>query len=311
MIGLTGTSRLLKALADDTRLRVLHLLTQEELSGSDLMEVLNLGQSRVSTHLTLLKEVGLVVDRREGRRTIYSIAPGPTAGLLGEVLKENRGSPELAADLAGLEALREARRANKRAYFDRVAASFGEQLLPGRTWEGLARALLRLAPRARYADLGIGDGLLTLMLAEVADVVTAVDISGEMLSQLLLRAKQKGIGNIETVEGDIENLPLPDKSHDVVVLSQALHHAHDPLRALQEARRILVPGGTVLVIDLLAHNEDWVREKLEHVHLGFTEVDLERALATAGFSNANVGRAARDPQPPHFMTLVASARRGS
>jgi ArsR family transcriptional regulator len=311
MIGLTGTSRLLKALADDTRLRVLHLLTQEELSGSDLMEVLNLGQSRVSTHLTLLKEVGLVVDRREGRRTIYSIAPGPTAGLLGEVLKENRGSPELAADLAGLDALREARRANKRAYFDRVAASFGEQLLPGRTWEGLARALLRLAPRARYADLGIGDGLLTLMLAEVADVVTAVDISGEMLSQLLLRAKQKGIDNIETVEGDIENLPLPDKSHDVVVLSQALHHAHDPLRALQEANRILVPGGMVLVIDLLAHNEDWVREKLEHVHLGFTEVDLERALASAGFSNANVGRAARDPQPPHFMTLVASARRGS
>jgi ArsR family transcriptional regulator len=311
MIGLTGTSRLLKALADDTRLRVLHLLTQEELSGSDLMEVLNVGQSRVSTHLTLLKEVGLVVDRREGRRTIYSIAPGPTAGLLGEVLAENRGAPELAADLAGLEALREARRSNKRAYFDRVAASFGEQLLPGRTWEGLARALLQLAPRARYADLGIGDGLLTLMLAEIGDVVTAVDISGEMLAQLVLRAKQKGITNIETVEGDIENLPLPDSSHDVVVMSQALHHAHDPSRALQEARRILVPGGTLLVIDLLAHNEEWVREKLEHVHLGFTESDLERAIAGAGFTHVGVQRAARDPQPPHFMTLVASARRGS
>jgi ArsR family transcriptional regulator len=311
MIGLTGTSRLLKALADDTRLRILHLLTQEELSGSDLMEILNVGQSRVSTHLTLLKEVGLVVDRREGRRTIYSVAPGPTAGLLGDVLEENRGAPELAADLAGLDALREARRANKRAYFDRVAASFGEQLLPGRTWEGLARALLQLAPRARYADLGIGDGLLTLMLAEVADVVTAVDISGEMLAQLLLRAKQKGITNIETVEGDIENLPLPDASHDVVVLSQALHHAQDPLRALQESRRILVPGGTLLVIDLLAHNDEWVREKLQHVHLGFTEADLERTIASAGFTHASVQRAARDPQPPHFMTLVASARRGS
>jgi ArsR family transcriptional regulator len=311
MIGLTGTSRLLKALADDTRLRILHLLGQEELSGSELMEVLNLGQSRVSTHLTLLKEVGLVVDRREGRRTLYSIAPGPAAGLLGEVLQENRGAPELAADLAGLEALREARRANKRAYFDRVAASFGEQLLPGRTWEGLARSLLRLAPRARYADLGIGDGLLTLMLAEVAEVVTAVDVSPEMLRQLALRAKQKGIHNVETVEGDIEKLPLPDASHDVVVMSQALHHAHDPANALREARRILVPGGTLLVIDLLAHGEEWVRDKLEHVHLGFTEPELERLLATTGFVGAAIQRAARDPQPPHFMTLVASARRGN
>ena len=311
MIGLTSTSRLLKALADDSRLRILHLLTQEELSGSDLMEVLNLGQSRVSTHLTLLKEVGLVLDRREGRRTLYTIAAGPAAGLLGEVLDENRGAPELASDLAGLEALREARRVNKRAYFDRVAASFGEQLLPGRTWEGLARSLLRLAPRARYADLGIGDGLLTLMLAEVAEVVTAVDVSPEMLRQLALRAKQKGIGNIETVEGDIESLPLPDASHDVVVLSQALHHAHDPARALREARRILVSGGTLLAIDLLAHGEEWVREKLEHVHLGFTESELERLLASTGFVNVSVNRAARDPQPPHFMTLVASARRGS
>jgi ArsR family transcriptional regulator len=309
MIGLTGTSRLLKALADETRLRILNLLAQEELSGTDLMEILNTGQSRVSTHLNLLKEVGLVLDRREGRRTLYSIAPGPAAAVLDQVLRDNEGAPELAADLAGLEVLREARRAQKRAYFDRVAASFGEQLLPGRTWEGLARALLRLAPRARYADLGIGDGLLTLMLAEVADVVTAVDISPAMLEQLTARAKQKGIANIETVTGDIESLPLPDRSHDVVVLSQALHHANDPARALAEAHRILVPGGALLVLDLLAHGEEWVRDKLEHVHLGFTEPDLQRSIAGAGFVAVSVQRAARDPQPPHFMTLVASARR--
>jgi len=311
MIGLLGTSRLLKALADDTRLRVLHLLSQEELSGSDLMEILNMGQSRVSTHLNLLKEVGFVVDRREGRRALYSIAPGPAAGLLGQVLTENAGAPEFEADIAGLEVLREARRANKRAYFDRVAASFGEQLLPGRTWEGLARALLQLAPRARYADLGIGDGLLTLMLAEVAEVVTAVDLSPEMLAQLLARARAKEIDNIETVEGEIEDLPLPDASHEIVVMSQALHHARDPVRALREARRILVPGGRLLLIDLLAHNEEWVREKLEHVHLGFTEADLAAHIAAAGFEAPALQRAARDPQPPHFMTLVATARRAS
>ncbi|MCC7014676.1 MAG: metalloregulator ArsR/SmtB family transcription factor [Planctomycetes bacterium] len=310
MIGLNGTSRLLKAVADDTRLRILHLLTQEDLSGSDLMEVLNLGQSRVSTHLNLLKEVGLLVDRREGRRTMFAIAPGPAATLLDAVLRENGGSPEFAADVAGLEVLREARKAQKRAYFDRVAASFGEQLLPGRTWEGLARGLIHLCPRGRYADLGIGDGLLTLMLAEVASSVTAVDVSSEMLRQLQARAKQKGIGNIESVEGDIEDLPLPDASHDVVVMSQALHHARSPLEALSEARRVLVPGGALLVLDLLAHGEEWVREKLEHVHLGFTEPELGELLRQAGFTHVSIQRAARDPQPPHFMTLVASARCG-
>lgn len=310
MIGINSTSRLLKALADETRIRILHLLSQEDLAGADLMEILNVGQSRVSTHLNLLKEVGVVLDRREGRRTVYSIAPGPAAALLGQVLRDNHGSAEFAADLAGLETLRESRRAAKRAYFDRVAASFGEQLLPGRTWEGLARALIRLAPKGRYADLGIGDGLLTLMLAEAADVVTAVDVSPEMLRQLQARAKQKGLGNIETVEGDIEDLPLPDASHDVVVLSQALHHAQDPAKALREAHRVLVPGGSLLVLDLLAHGEEWVREKLEHVHLGFTEADLERQISQAGFTHAHVARAARDPQPPHFLTLVASARRG-
>lgn len=306
MIGLTGTSRLLKALADETRLRILHLLGHEELSGTDLMEILNMGQSRISTHVALLKEVGLVVDRRHGRRSLFSISPGPAAGLWEDVLEENRTGPELQADLAGLEALRERRKLESRAYFDRVAAAFGEQILPGRTWEGLARAVLQLAPRGRYADLGIGDGLLTLMLAEVAKSVTAVDISPEMLAQLRARAAKQGITNIETVEGEIEDLPLPDASFDVVVLSQALHHAVHPVRALGEARRILVPGGRLLVIDLLAHTEEWVRDQLQHVHLGFTEVALTELLAEGGFERTLVRRAARDPQPPHFMTLVAT-----
>lgn len=306
MIGITGTSRLLKALADETRLRILHLLGHEELSGTDLMEILNMGQSRISTHVALLKEVGLVVDRRHGRRSLFSISPGPAAGLWEDVLEENRTSPEFQADLAGLEALRERRKLESRSYFDRVAAAFGEQILPGRTWEGLARALLQLAPRGRYADLGIGDGLLTLMLSEVAKSVTAVDISPEMLAQLRARAAKQGITNIETVEGEIEDLPLPDGSFDVVVLSQALHHAVHPARALSEARRILVPGGRLLVIDLLAHTEEWVRDQLQHVHLGFAEVALGELLAEAGFERALVRRAARDPQPPHFMTLVAT-----
>ena len=115
MIGLTGTTRLLKALGDENRIRILSLLAQEELSGTDLMEILNMGQSRVSTHLALLKEVGLVQDRRAGRRSFYSIAPGPAAGFWEKVQGENRSAPEFAADTAGLVALRERRKKDKRA----------------------------------------------------------------------------------------------------------------------------------------------------------------------------------------------------
>ncbi len=307
MIGLTGTARLLKALGDETRMRILNLLAQEELSCTDLMEILNLGQSRTSTHLALLKEVGLVVDRRAGRRSFYSIAPGPAAGFWERTHEENKSTPEFQTDSAGLQALRTRRKAESRAYFDRVAASFGDELLPGRTWEGLARALLQLAPRARFADLGIGDGMLTLMLAENASLVTAVDISPEMLTQLQARARSKGLDNIELIESDIEDLPLPDESHDVVVASQALHHAATPARCLSEAHRILIPGGRLLVMDLLAHNEEWVRDKLQHTQLGFTENALAELIESAGFERVNVFRAARDPQPPHFMTLVATA----
>ncbi len=311
MIGLNGTSRLLKALADETRLRILNLLAEEELSTGDLMEILNTGQSRVSTHLALLKEVGLVQDRRHGRRSLYGIVPGAPATLAESALKQARQSPEFEADMAGLEALRDRRREDARAYFDRVAAEFSEQPLPGRTWEGLARGLLQLAPRGRYVDLGVGDGLLTMMLAEVASEVVAVDLSPQMLAQLRTRAAQKGIANIVALESDIARLALPDQSFDVAVLSQALHHCDDPLSALKEAQRVLVRGGRLLVLDLVAHGESWVKEQLQHRHLGFGEGELEHMLLEAGFERPCVRRAARDPQPPHFMTLVASATKGA
>lgn len=306
MMELAGSTRLLRALGDETRLRLLHLLSLEELSCSDLMEVLNMGQSRVSTHLNLLKEAGLVVDRRAGRRSLYTLAGGAVSAWVERAIAESRGAPEFEADAAGVVSLRARRQAESRAYFDRVAASFGEQILPGRTWEGLVRALLKLAPRTRYVDIGVGDGLLTLMLAEVAESITAVDISPQMLEQLRRRAAAKGIANLIAVEGELEDLPLEDASFDVAVLSQALHHAAAPERALAEARRVLAPGGRLLVIDLLAHTEEWVREKHQHLQLGFSEAQLAALCEGAGFSEVGVQRAARDPQPPHFMTLVAT-----
>lgn len=304
MMELPDSTRLLKALGDENRLRILNLLAREELHVSDLMEVLNLGQSRVSTHLNLLKEVGLVADRRAGRRSYYSTCSNTP--LLEEVLRTGRETPEFVADVAGLDALKERRRQESRSFFDRVAKGFGDENLPGRTWEGLCRSLLKLLPRGRYADLGIGDGLLTMMLAEVAEEVTAVDLSAEILNQLSQRASQKGLSNIVTVQGDIDELPLPDDDFDYAVLSQALHHSEHPARAIHEAVRILKPGGRMLVIDLLAHNEEWVREKLQDRQQGFTESKLHELLTNSGLEDVSVQRVARDPAPPHFMTLVAT-----
>ncbi|MCB9907290.1 MAG: metalloregulator ArsR/SmtB family transcription factor [Planctomycetes bacterium] len=303
---LASTTRLIKALGDETRLRLLHLCSLGELSVSEMMEILNMGQSRVSTQLTLLKEVGLLQDRRLGRRSLYSLGPAAKGEPVDSLLAGHSETIEFRDDVAGWEALLQRKEQESKSYFDRVASTFGEQELPGRTWEGLARALLHLAPRARYVDLGIGDGLLTLMLAEVAAQVTAVDLSPEMLSQLQLRAQKRGFSNIRYVEGRIEALPLDDAQFDVAVLSQALHHTDDPQTTLEEARRVLVPGGTLIVIDLLAHNEDWVRERLQHRLLGFTEPELEQRLQQAGFDHVRVSRVARDPSPPHFMTLLAT-----
>ena len=303
---LATRTRLIKALGDETRLRLLHLCSLGELSVSELMEILNMGQSRVSTQLTLLKEVGLLQDRKLGRRNLYSLGPQAHQEPCASLLQGQAESIELQDDRAGFDALQLRKEKESRSYFDRVASTFGEQELPGRTWEGLARAVLQLAPKARYVDLGIGDGLLTLMLAEVAESVTAVDLSPEMLHQLALRAQKRGVHNIECVEGRIEDLPLEDDLFDVAVLSQALHHVDDASIPLDEARRVLKPGGRVLVIDLLAHNEDWVRERLQHRQLGYTEPDLENLLKKSGFEQVHVARIARDPSPPHFMTLLAT-----
>lgn len=305
-MSLSSTSRLLKVLGDETRLRLLNLLRKGELAVGELQEILNMGQSRISTQLTQMKDVGLVRDRRAGRRSYYSLAADAPKDLIAQVLDDEELATEFRADMAGYQALLERRRRESRAYFDRVAAAFGEQVLPGRTWEGLSRGLLRLAPRERYIDLGIGDGMLTLMLAEVAESVTAVDLSPEMLRQLESRARDKHIDNVTTVEADIEDLPMEGGQFDVAVLSQALHHASDPAKCLAEARRVLRPGGKLLLLDLLAHGEEWVRDRLQHLHLGFTEGDLLRLVSEAGFDDVAIERAARDPQPPHFMTLLAT-----
>jgi ArsR family transcriptional regulator len=306
---LAETSRALRALADPTRLRILHLLTQQELTVAELTRILATGQSTVSQHLAQLRDAALIVDRKDGTKSYYSRAPatGPAAQAWAELSAAIGAAPESRVDAAALKEALAARRHEARAYFDRIAEAIEHEYLPGRTWEGLAKAAIRLLPRRRVADLGIGGGELTLLFCRASERVIGVDSSKAMLERVRAKAKRAGVKNLELRHGEIEALPLADGEVDLVVLSQALHHAEDPRRALAEAFRALAPGGRLLVLDLLRHKEQWTREKFQDRWPGFRERELADLLAALGFVDVDTSIVARERQPPFFQTLLAVA----
>jgi ArsR family transcriptional regulator len=299
----------MKALADPTRLRILHLLSQTELTVAELTRILASSQSTVSQHLAQLRDAGLLVDRKDGTRSFYSRTdtPCPAAQAYAELEAAIEETSEAKSDRAALRAALQARAREAQEYFDRIAEAIEHEYLPGRTWEGLAKALLKLVPRTRVADLGIGSGELTLLLCGASEHVVGVDYSQPMLDRVRAKAEKSGVKNLELRLGEIEKLPLADGEVDLVVLSQALHHAEAPARALTEAFRILAPGGRLLLLDLAKHRERWTREKFQDRWPGFHERELIQWLADAGFVGAECTVVARERQPPYFQTLLAVA----
>jgi len=250
-----------------------------------------------------------VVDRKDGTKSFSSRAPGsgPAAQAYAEMAAAIGATPEARADADALKQVVAARAGEARAYFDRIAEAIEHEYLPGRTWEGLAKAAIRLLPRARVADLGIGGGELTLLLCTASEKVIGVDASRAMLERVRAKAKRAGVSNLELRHGEIESLPLADGEVDLAILSQALHHAEQPQRALAEAHRALAPGGRLLVLDLLKHKARWTREKFQDRWPGFQEAELSSALAEAGFRDVDVSIVSRERQPPYFQTLMAVA----
>ena len=178
-------------------------------------------------------------------------------------------------------------------------------MVPGRSWAAWGRALAMLLPPVDVADLGCGDGYLTIEAARFARKVISIDRSPDVLARGKALAARRKVSNIKWKRGDLERLPIPDASVDVALLSQALHHAGDPVRALSEARRILRPGGRVLVLDLREHSEAWVRATLGDRWLGFRDDQLRAMLGTAGFEHVDVRVGARRTGDP-FTVLIAS-----
>src|SRR6266567_1845419 len=232
--------KILRAAADPNRLRILLLLKAEELSVAELQEILVMGQSTISTHLSQLKQAGLVEDRRTGKSSFYRLgatAPGG-GGFLEELLaKAEMDTPHAPADRATMRAVVKKRQDKMRAFFDTMAGRVGKDYVPGKSWKSLAEALLRLMPPLVIADLGAGDGAFALLLAQRAKQVIAVDSSARMLDFGREQAARHGIDNVEFRLGDMEEPPVDAASVDLVFFSQSLHHALHPERAVQQAAR--------------------------------------------------------------------------
>jgi SAM-dependent methyltransferase len=199
--------------------------------------------------------------------------------------------------------VRRLRKENFDEHADPEAA--GRQLVPGRSWAAWARALAHLLPPLTVADIGCGEGYLTVEAAKFARRVIAIDRSPAVLERGRELARRRRIRNIAWKRGDLEALPLEDGAVDVALLSQALHHAADPARAVAEAARVLVPGGRVIVLDLRRHDEQWVRDTLGDRWLGFEDGELADLLKGAGLQDVKVSVGARRVRDP-FTVLIAS-----
>lgn len=285
---------------------MLLLLAEEEVTVAEMQEVMGMGQSRISMNLGRMKGGGLVRSRRVGRN-IYYAAVDPLPELILALLEEGRGQMvEVGRDAVALELALRKRRDRATEYFNKLAGKFGRTHIPGRSWRGLAHALLRLLPPMVVADLGAGEGTLSLLLAKRAEKVIAVDRSEQMVEYGRRVAEENGVENIEYRHGDIESAPVGDGEVDLVLFSQVLHHTPSPARAVREAFRIVRPGGRVMVLDLAAHTYEQARELYAHAWLGFSEVDLHEFLRKAGFADIEVSVVAAESQAPYFRTILAT-----
>ena len=302
----------LRLIADPTRLRILNLLRRENLSVVELQDILGMGQSRISSQLSQLRLAKLVTDRRSGKNIIYTFG-NDTAEIDERLLQAldlaMSDIDEIADDCASLDLTLAKRKDKARAYFDALAGKFGRTYCPGRSWKALAETLLKLMPPMVIADLGAGEGTFSQLLAQRAEKVIAVDNSEKMVEFGASVARENGYQNLEYRLGEIESPPIDEGTVDLAFFSQSLHHAENPDRAIAAAHRILKPGGRIIILDLLKHQFEDARDLYADIWLGFSELDISRFLQNGGFREIEISVVDREPDSPHFQTVMALAQK--
>lgn len=309
--------KVFKTLSDPTRIRILRLLENEELVVQELMEVLGMAQSRVSRHLAILREAGLLSDRRDRTYVSYRFEPPsePYWRDAWSLVRENlEGDSTAERDDAALARVLESRGDQSRNFFDSV----------GPEWDALrkvfnddivrARAVNRLIePGLRVADVGTGTGILALELARLGLQVVAIDGSIRMLDAARAKLEREGLlrdGAVELRHGDAYDLPLDEGEVDAIFAHMMLQYLATPARAVQEMRRAVRPGGRLVIVDFVRHELDWMREELGVKSLGFDLEEVRDWFERAGITDLRIAieePVARGRDLP--STFVASGRR--
>ncbi len=274
-----------QALNDSSRLRLLALLQEQELSVSELQAITYLSQSLISSHLSVLTKAGVIHHRRAGKSHFYQATAiqNPAIQAIIDAAMTTLGEvPASIEDRKQLKATLRKRRQDAQAYFNKIAGKLGKAYCPGRTWSAVGPLFAHLVPEVDIADLGAGEGWLTLMLAQQARHVIAVDNSHKMVEFARQQLKERKIKNVEYRLGDLEQPPIDPASVDIVVFSQALHHAENPSVAVQNAAALLRPGGRLVILDLDQHQFEQARDIYHDQWLGFSEAEILSWMEQAG-----------------------------
>lgn len=305
---LATASSMLRLLADPTRVRLLALLENEELTVAELAAVLHLAQPRVSTHLAKLREAGLVRDRRAGVSAYYRAnnEGDQTQHALVESLRASINDALLREDAARLPGVL-ANRAREEGWADTVAGDMERHYSPGRTWETLARSLLQLLETGDVLDIASGDGITAELLAPHAHSIVCVDSSERVVEAAAKRLK--AFTNVRVVHGDMHALELGKQRFDLVLMLHALTYAEHPAQAVAEAARVLRPGGRLLAVTLGQHDHRAVVEPFDHRNLGFSRAQLDSHARAAGLDVLSVNCLSRERKAPHFEVISLLARK--
>jgi ArsR family transcriptional regulator len=297
---------MLRAAGEPTRLRILALLAREELAVMELSQVLGQSQPRVSRHLKLLTEAGLIERFPDGAWVFYRVsAAEPQRGFVGQVLTLASGDTgELARDADKLEGVRAGRAAEASSYFSRNAARWDEIRSLHLPEAAVEAAILQAAgkgPYRRLVDLGSGTGRMLTLLGPLAERSVGLDQSQQMLNIARSHVAEEKLESVELRHGDIFSTGLPSATADLVVVHQVLHYLSDPAAAVAEAARLVMPGGKLLIADFAPHDHEFLRASHQHRRLGFADAEMERWLARAGLKPAKPS--ALPPAEPGGLTV--------